>query len=86
MVINFTLFNDRRFSMREENKSKKSETRQDDDDKIKGVSIRQIEDALAEAISNLTGEDYECWIKHIDLGSTGKVTINLVFNERDELF
>jgi hypothetical protein len=72
--------------MREENKSKRPETKQDFDDKIKGVSIRQIEDALAEAITNLTGENYECWIKHIDLGSTGKVTINLVFNENEELF
>ena len=61
----------------EKQKNQTEDLPQDEECKIREVSIKQLEDTLATAITELTGEEYKCLIRAIRFEGGGKLSINL---------
>lgn len=55
------------------------------DNKLKEIEVKALEQAIAKAISELTGWNYDCSIKSVQYNDVGVAELNLTLDTSDWL-
>lgn len=57
----------------------------DSNSKLKAVNTKELEDAIAKVVSDMTGWDYSCTVNAVEYGNVGDAEMKLVLKTSDWL-